>query len=72
MATLTVNILSYGEVVCRSFYDIDLGYGGVEIKIDGELLGTMLEELPDEYEDDEDEVSNFADKVELWLIENGH
>ena len=72
MAILTVNILAYGEVVCRSFFDVDLGYGGVEIKIkeDGELLGTMLEELPDEA--DEDAVSDFADKVELWLIENGH
>ena len=30
----------------------------------------MLEELPDEA--DEDAVSDFADKVELWLIENGH
>jgi len=71
MATLNLNLLAFGEVECRSFMDIDPDVSGIEVSIDDERLGSMIgESLPDEQ--DEDEVANFGDKVELWLIENGH
>lgn len=71
MAQVVINITGHSETTCRSFFDVDLGYGGIEIYEDGERLGSMIDvNLPDE--NDEEEMEWFENKVENWLIDNGH
>ena len=71
MSNITINVLAFGEVECRSFTNVDPDVEGIEISIHGDLVGSMIgESLPDE--NDEDEVDNFGDKVGTWLIDNGH
>ena len=72
MATeLTVEVLAYGPIRARIFFDTELGYGGLEIYQNGEHLGSMIDvSFPDE--NDEDEMEWFINKLENWLIDNGH
>jgi hypothetical protein len=66
---MELKMLTFSGITCRTFYNADLGYGGVEVSQNGELLGQMVDEyLPDE--NDEDEVESFTSKVENWLIDN--
>ena len=71
MSEITTNLLAFGEVMVRVFFEVDLGYGGLEVYIDGEHLGSMIDvSLPDE--NDEEEMEWFNNKLENWLIDNGH
>lgn len=61
------------EIECTPFYDVDLGYGGLDINHLGDYLGKMLcVEIPDEDDEDYEKLlQNFTDEVENWLVENG-
>jgi|AntRauMFilla1563_2_1112583.scaffolds.fasta_scaffold00551_7 hypothetical protein len=65
------------NVVCRLFFNDDYD-NGVEVTVNDEYLGTMIGvSLPttdDYYDEDgkeqEEEVTDFIDEVETWIIEN--
>ncbi len=66
------SVFEFGnEFVCTEFFDVDMGYGGVDVSRDGEHLGSIVDiSIPDE--EDEDEVKKFDSKVTNWIIDNGH
>ena len=67
---MKTSIFEFGnEYVCRSFFDIDNQYSGVEIYNNKERLGSIVGlSIPDE--DDEEEVKKFEKEVIDWIIEN--
>ena len=76
MAELNFNTLLYQDIECRTYFNDD-NDNGVEIKVEGEYLGTMVgTSLPCTNEDeenetfDEDELTDFINEVENWIIEN--
>lgn len=69
----TITIEAFGDKIeCRDFFDIvgtSTEISGVELTRDGERLGTMIGvSIPDI--SDQDEVNEFRDEVECWLIDN--
>lgn len=72
MAEIITNTYVFDNIRCREFFDADIGYGGIEIFDEhDEHLGNMLgSELPDE--DDQEEMDNFNEALEDWLIDNGY
>ena len=54
------------KVICRPFTTDT--YNGIEIFVEGERLGSMIDELPDTT--DNDEVVDFETRVTDWIVEN--
>lgn len=72
MATIKIET-GYGDIVeCRDFFDIvgtSTNVSGIEIFRDGERLGSAFGlSVPDE--SDTDEVENFKEEIEEWLVDN--
>jgi hypothetical protein len=68
MTTINVQTI-FGQYECRSFIIVDPDVQGIEISEYGEHIGSMIgENLPDE--NDEDEIKNFINKLEIWIVEN--
>lgn len=69
----TITIEAFGDkITCKAFFDIvgtSTEVSGVEIFRDGERLGQMIgTSIPDI--NDQDEVDDFRDEVEIWLVDN--
>lgn len=64
------SVFEFGdEFVCTEFYDVDLNYGGVEVKRNDEYLGSILGlAIPDI--DDDEENEKFDKEVIDWTVEN--
>ena len=69
----TITIEAFGDKIeCKEFFDIvgtSTEVSGVEIFRDGERLGQMIgTSIPDI--NDQDEVDDFRDGIEIWLVDN--
>ncbi len=69
----TITIEAFGDKIeCKEFFDIvgtSTEVSGVEIFRDGERLGQMIgTSIPDI--NDQDEVDDFRDEIEIWLVDN--
>lgn len=69
----TITIEAFGDKIeCREFFDIvgtSTEVSGVEIFRDNERLGQLVGiSIPDL--NDEDEVDDFRDEIECWLVDN--
>ena len=66
------SVFEFGnEYQCTEFYDVDLGYGGVDVSVDDEHLGQIVGiSIPDF--DDEDECEKFDNEVIEWIVDNGY
>ena len=62
-------VFEFGSIYdCRYFF-INNQYEGIEVRQDGELLGSIVGlSIPDE--DDEIECSNFESEVINWIVDN--
>ncbi len=71
MKTYTTNVFG-DDIECNEFFDIvgtSTTVSGVEIFRNGDRLGSMIGvSLPDQT--DNDEVEDFNDELENWLVEN--
>ena len=69
MNTLKINTFTGEEVSCRTFFDIDPDVSGIDISINENRIGSIIGViLPDE--EDEEELNDFKNMVENWLIDN--
>lgn len=64
------SVFEFGEeYVCTEFFDVDLQTSGVEVSLNGEYLGSILDiSIPDI--DDEDENIKFDNEVIDWIVDN--
>jgi hypothetical protein len=54
------------EFSCKSFYDVEASCGGIEIYLNENYVGEMLDiTLPDA--EDKDEVEKFSNEVEKYI-----
>lgn len=64
------SVFEFGEeYVCTEFFDVDSQTSGVEVSLNGECLGSILDiSIPDI--DDEDENIKFDNEVIDWIVDN--
>lgn len=65
------SVFEFGnEYQCTQFFDVDIQANGVEVKLDGEHLGSIIGlDIPDV--EDEEENIKFDNEVVEWIVDNG-
>ena len=62
---ITVDTI-FGNYKCRTFTDVDPDVSGIEVSLDGNRIGSIIDEsLPED-----DDVEAFVNMLEVWLIDN--
>ena len=75
---LNVNVLSFGDIHCRSYYNDELDWGIEVYEYEGgerigSMYGVMLPCNDEDFENeqyDEEDYDNFQNELEDWLIQN--
>jgi DNA-directed RNA polymerase subunit RPC12/RpoP len=64
-----ITVSEFGnDYICRYFFDTDTSFEGIEISLNGELLGSAAISFPDE--EDADEMNKFKEEVIQWIVDN--
>jgi len=57
------------EYNCTSFYNCDLNYEGVDVSLNGEHLGSIVDISIPDIEDEEENIKFDAEVID-WIVDN--
>lgn len=64
------SVFEFGEeYVCTEFFDVDLQTSGVEVSLNEEHLGSILDISIPEIDDEEENIK-FDNEVINWIVDN--
>jgi hypothetical protein len=70
---MEISVFEFGnEYICRSFFDVDSQFNYLDVSLNGNHLGSIVElYIPDEYDEDfDEEFSKFETEVISWVVDN--